>query len=309
MFISYCSAGTISKEQGAVLMDKIKSGDKEIIDTFAIYEADHDVYKLIGTLRGMATAKTASPARTSPTKSSPTRSSPARAAGEHAHVHFSPDVKSPNSSPSKASPAKPTVDQASIEKKFLTIVQTMSLSSVETAALRLAIARGDAHIRDALEIFKLEQDEDRLVETLRTIAKATISATMEEQDRKEAAGEESDDDDDDDDDSDADSGDDDSDEEDEVRNNTQANANTGSPEATSAGSSALSTQTARTQIFPILLNELSKENIVRKDQAETLFSLFQENNVVIAAALDVYDLDNDMAELVDTLHRIANSYA
>lgn len=50
----------------------------------------------------------------------------------------------------------------------------MQLSEIETAALRLAIARDDDDIRAALEVFRLENDADDLMDTLRRIAQRVM---------------------------------------------------------------------------------------------------------------------------------------
>jgi hypothetical protein len=50
----------------------------------------------------------------------------------------------------------------------------MQLSEIETAALRLAIARDDEDIRAALEVFRLENDAEDLMDTLRRIAQRVM---------------------------------------------------------------------------------------------------------------------------------------
>ena len=62
---------------------------------------------------------------------------------------------------------------------------------------------------------------------------------------------------------------------------------------------------ARERMFPILLMELTKQSIVPESASQQLLERFQKTDPIIFAALDVYDLDGDMAELVDTLARIA----
>ena len=68
----------------------------------------------------------------------------------------------------------------------------------------------------------------------------------------------------------------------------------------------MSSQAARDHVFPILVSELIKENIVDGKNGARLMELFKstKGDAVINAALDVYDVDNDMAELVDTLQRV-----
>lgn len=69
-----------------------------------------------------------------------------------------------------------------VEAAFLRVVQTMNLTSLETAALRLSIARNDAAIKDALDLFRVTQREDQLMDRLRAVARATIEDTLEEAD-------------------------------------------------------------------------------------------------------------------------------
>jgi hypothetical protein len=58
-------------------------------------------------------------------------------------------------------------DGATIESKFLQIVQRMHLTHLETAALRLAIARDDASVKQAIESFRSTLNENVLMSTLR----------------------------------------------------------------------------------------------------------------------------------------------
>ena len=108
-----------------------------------------------------------------------------------------------------------TRSRDSIETRFLNIIQGMNLSHLETAALRLAIARDDFAIRSALEMFRISRDEAELIDTLRNVAKKTIDTTLTEAgydgiqeeegeggEGKDAASDEDDDDDDEDEDDD-----------------------------------------------------------------------------------------------------------
>lgn len=58
-------------------------------------------------------------------------------------------------------------DGNTIETKFLQIVQRMQLSHLETAALRLAIARDDAAVKTAIEAFRNNLNEHSLMAALR----------------------------------------------------------------------------------------------------------------------------------------------
>jgi hypothetical protein len=63
----------------------------------------------------------------------------------------------------------------------------------------------------------------------------------------------------------------------------------------------LSSHAARERVFPLLLSELLKENIISSGDEAVLLKMFKEGSPVINGALDVYDLDHDMSDLVDTL--------
>ena len=53
----------------------------------------------------------------------------------------------------------------------------------------------------------------------------------------------------------------------------------------------------------MLVTELVKESLLSHEDGSTLMALFSKDSPVIHAAMDVYDLDNDLGELVDTLQR------
>ena len=61
---------------------------------------------------------------------------------------------------------------------FMGVVRGMALSEHEAVALRLCIARDDPLVRAALEVFKLERDEDDLRDTLKRLARRTVDATL-----------------------------------------------------------------------------------------------------------------------------------
>jgi hypothetical protein len=200
-------------------------------------------------------------------------------------------------------------DKDSIEAIFLGVVQNMKLNHLETAALRLAIARDDKSIRACLEDFRKNRSEARLMEGLHTIARSTIDTTLLEagydglegdMEAGEGDGEErewmnqQDDENDDEDDEDEDDEDEDEDED----------SDEDSEEEEQAGG-LMSTQATRERVFPLLISELSKESILSAEEARKLYKLFIEKNDVLNSALDVYDLDNNIAELVDTMLRLA----
>ena len=77
-----------------------------------------------------------------------------------------------------------------------------------------------------------------------------------------------------------------------------------SPQGASAGAdqdTIMGSQAARDHVFPILIKELVKEEIMGAEDGTTLLDLYKAGSPVVNGALDVYDLDSDMGELVDTL--------
>jgi hypothetical protein len=57
-------------------------------------------------------------------------------------------------------------------------------------------------------------------------------------------------------------------------------------------------------LFPVLLNEFVKHQIFSAESAVTLRRLYGKNDEVLVAALDLYELDRDLAGLVDSLEKI-----
>lgn len=72
-------------------------------------------------------------------------------------------------------------DRETIEQRFLDIIQTMRLDQIETSALRLAIARNDDSIRQALDKYRQTQHDETLIKDLRLIANTIIDQTKSEQ--------------------------------------------------------------------------------------------------------------------------------
>ena len=52
------------------------------------------------------------------------------------------------------------------------------------------------------------------------------------------------------------------------------------------------------------MSELVKEAIVSDQHGQELLGYYKQGNDVVRAALDVFDLDQNMMELVDTLQRL-----
>jgi cobalamin biosynthesis protein CobT len=222
---------------------------------------------------------------------------------------------------------------------FFGVVQRMQLNHLETTALRLAIARDDPAIRKCLEVFRRTRNESDLMASLRTISRDTISSTLQEAgfegvkspskqevdaeaDARRWINSRDDDDDGDDDaavrggaDGEDDSGDGSSSEEEEGNNNRHDDEDEDDDDDDDESeddeddegdaSGGLSSQANRERVFPFLVSELSKDNIISAEDARTLYKLFLEKNDVLYSALDVYDLDNNIGELVDTMMNLA----
>jgi hypothetical protein len=198
------------------------------------------------------------------------------------------------------------------------IIQGMKLSDLETAALRLAIAENDPAIRTAIDRFRSDVNEAALLYAMRVAARSVIQRTLstrmgrafekggEEYERNEGEDE---------DDEVKDSEDEDQDEEDVEEDNNEDNGdendddedNEEEDETTDQGNSLILSQTARDHVFPILIQELIKESIISRNDGKIILQEFAAGNPVISTALDVYDRDNDMAQLVESLQQMVEN--
>jgi hypothetical protein len=254
-----CSAGAIDVDTRLRLIELIEEEDEALRRVFRVYEQNKDVYHLIENLKRRAFEE------------SPDDDEEVDVEEEEDDVEESGGEGLDDDD-----------EREAIETRFLNIIQTMNLSHLETAALRLSIARDDPAIRAALETFRSYRNTESLKNALRDVAKSTIAENL-------PVEEQGDDDDDD------DNG---GDEEDEDKEEEDA-------DETEAG--VMSTQSARDRIFPILIGELTKEDVLSSSEGQLLTDLFEKGDDVINAALDVYDLDNDMAELADTMQRVVQA--
>lgn len=193
-------------------------------------------------------------------------------------------------------------DRLTVQERFVSIVQNLEMTQMETAALRLAIARQDRSVMVALENFKQDLSENNLVNSLKNIAKQVIIESLQSNDiagSSDTNNEDTeavrrlpnytdDDEDDDDDDSDDDDSDDDDDDEDDDEDQSPVSNDDRVKVLTSA----------RNHIFPLLVSELAKANIISLTEGKNLLKLFQEQNSSIHSALDTYDRDSDLHKLV-----------
>ncbi|CAK9252486.1 unnamed protein product [Sphagnum jensenii] len=70
----------------------------------------------------------------------------------------------------------------------------------------------------------------------------------------------------------------------------------------------LTSEVARNHIFPVLVSEMMKEKILNETEGNSILRLFQQGNASVSSALDRYDSDHDMSELVDTLQGLAFTF-
>lgn len=224
-------------------------------------------------------------------------------------------------------------DGGLIEDKFMQIIQNMRLSDLETAALRLAIAENDPSIRVAIDQFRSDLDEDNLMNAMKDAARGVIQRTLtsrmgqafsrgvttaDQNDEQESPVDEVD----------ADesksninsqspakksllsppkaTGNSNYEEEFDEIEDIDEEEDTGDDGVGEEGpgnesGSLLLSQTARDHIFPILVQELIKENILSKADGRIVLQEFVAGNPVVSSALDLYDRDNDMAVLVESL--------
>jgi hypothetical protein len=155
-----------------------------------------------------------------------------------------------------------------------------------------------------LDNFKRTRDEATLVSDLRNISQNTIDKTLAERGLvlDPATGAE------------VESGSEDEEEsesEEEEEDEATATATpTPTPTATATpdeedSQGGMMSIAVRQSMFPLLVTELVKSNIMDLDEGQSVLSLFKSGDDVLHAALDVYDVDSDMAELVDTLKKTA----
>lgn len=76
----------------------------------------------------------------------------------------------------------------------MAVVQSMDLTDIETAALRLAIAKDDPSVRRAIDLYRVTQSESALKQALLNVARETIRSTLESNDEEDDEEDEEDED-------------------------------------------------------------------------------------------------------------------
>ena len=211
------------------------------------------------------------------------------------------------------------------------VIQSMQLSDIETAALRLAIAKDDESVRRAIDNYRVTSNDTALKQALLHVARETIRTTLEN---------DVEDDEEDDDEEEEDEEEDDEEEETDDDNGINGNARSSNPYAGTGNvyrnydydqsedatesdeqdgdedddeegdegredeDEDLDPKAARDHIFPILVNALVKESIVKPSVGDSILKLFEQKDKLVVAALDNYDESGDMGTLVATLQKI-----
>ena len=227
-----------------------------------------------------------------------------------------------------------------METKFVSIMTSMALSKLERTALRLAVSSDDEIVKEALSAFSVNKDESSLITSLRRVIDKVVieikssqagfvpdddsegedgnisprsreKAFFQEESAKQSNVIEDDDEDEDDEVDDeeeeyendefetAGGEDQDEEEEDEEDGNEINQSNIVDP-------SPLGTKSFRKHIVPILLHELELESIFTSAECQSLLKLFHAGDSKMTVALDRYDVDHDMAYLVDSFQIIAS---
>jgi hypothetical protein len=156
-------ANAISTQQAKYLNSLIDSGNPTISKVFRSYEIDKDVYRLIDALKIVENY---------------TKESSVTEEADNGDDDDDDDNDDDDDDDNGYNDKFDKDDVVSIESKFLQIIQDMDLSHLETAALRLAIARNDDSIRNAIEQFRSDMNENRLKTTLKEVALSVIKDTL-----------------------------------------------------------------------------------------------------------------------------------
>lgn len=69
----------------------------------------------------------------------------------------------------------------------------------------------------------------------------------------------------------------------------------------------LAKQAARNHVFPILVQELVKETILTPSEGAAVMRTFSQGSALLTTALDRYDVDHDMGDLVVALQSLADN--
>ena len=280
-----CKNGAITDLQGQWLLRMVEARDPALHSVFLAYQDGKDIYRLIQALKSILPS-----------------------AVESRKYADDDDVLAGGGRSS---------DRTTVESRFLDIVQAMSLSHVETAALRLAIARDEPALKASLAAFRENLDEPALKAALAAISRSTIDQTISESgydyfaddsykgpsvyssyptppppDQPPTAGdyayhEEG--------------------EESSEEESSEEESSEEEKEDSKGGAFAsvpVSPQSTRNHVFPVLISELIKEGLLGASDGSSLLDLFHKGAPSVAKALDAYDGSGDIAALLDCLQEV-----
>jgi len=171
-------AGTVDTPRLAFLNSLVDKRDPALARLFLQYEASKDVLALITGLGALAANAPTSSVSAPASASASTFVHSWSSAPEDDDDDEDEDDDEDDEDEEEDEEQLDADDSLIIEERLTHIVQGMRLNNLETAALRLAIARDDESVRQALAVFKTTRDEARLANTLRLISRATIEETL-----------------------------------------------------------------------------------------------------------------------------------
>ena len=246
------TSGVLTEDETVILELLVEKENKHIDMTFQLYQESKDVVELAMTLKQIA-----------------------QTAGD-----FLADQMGKDKEEEEQQSERPNIDpSSSAYDVFFGHVESMNLDDIETAALRLSIAKNDPSLRAALEAFRITENGEDLKDTLWKI----IRRAIEEVEVKERTGEK------------------------EAPPTAAATASTATAALDPAADHDPSkfTDMERRYIFTMLISELSKQDIITAVQGSELLSRFNAGDKGIMGYLDDYERQRDMEAFVGRLTNLA----
>mmetsp|Transcript_25082 Transcript_25082/g.49976 ORF Transcript_25082/g.49976 Transcript_25082/m.49976 type:complete len:922 (+) Transcript_25082:803-3568(+) len=240
--------GVLSDDEGVVLEVLVEKKNRSVDDAFEAYENDKDVMELSISMKKIA-----------------------KTAGDYLVSQGLEGVPK--------APAAPDPEAAAYDV-FFSYVEAMDLGDIETAALRLCIARGDPALKASLEAFRITENGTDLQDTLRKIIRSTIEGVDAGQNVQQTRAAES------------------------AALQRERQAEQQQPQ--NAGDAEKFTDMERRYIITMLISELSKQDIITAVQGSDLLSKYNAGDAEITDALDVYERERSMESFVATLKTVAD---
>lgn len=250
------SNNVLSEDEGIILELLVEKKNRHVDVAFASYESNKDVVELTVGLKKIA-----------------------QTAGEYLTSQGLPGREEEEEEKEGVATEPIDPEQAAYDV-FYAHVEQMDLGDIETAALRLCIAKGDPSLKAALEAFRITENGVDLQDTLRKIIRNTIEGVdvqqgvnvvrQQEQEQREV---------------------DKSQTQDVAREDVNAEK---------------FTDMERRYIITMLISELSKQGIITAVQGSDLLAKFNAGDEEITTALDKYEDERSMENFVGTLKTVAD---